>query len=260
MSSKILCSIAVLLALASAACDNCGPNVTARGAASVTWQITVNGQPATCARVGAASVSLLLHSRTSADSTFAFSCTDTQGTTPLVTAGAYEATLTLRAADGATLAIAPTQATVTIAADQVTRLAPVAFTLGERGKLVVSLGALTTSSNCKPRDQGGAGITGDLITLAHARGGCAAVTFTRSRGNTPLGTYTVNCSSPEVATCIERDETLTVDGIESGPYAISVRGLTGVVRCWESDDVLSVPAGATLVKPIQLAPQPGPGC
>jgi hypothetical protein len=262
MTSKLLCSIAALLALASSpACSNCRPATAARGSVSATWSITVLSQPTTCARVGAASVIVLLHPRVSgAAITSAFACTDTQGTTAPVAAGEYDATLSLQAADGTILATAPTQAGITIGAAQVVALTPVTFTVSNRGKLVLSLATPTTRTNCLPRNQRGAGITGSVITLERAAGGCAPVTFVRSRGNTTLGTYTVVCSSPQVVSCIERDETLTVDGIESGPYVVHVGGLIGPSRCWVGYDALSVPAGASLVKVIDLAPQQAAGC
>jgi hypothetical protein len=255
MTSKLVCSIVALFALASsAACGNGASTMEPRGSASASWSITVAGHSTTCAHVGAASVSLRLHRGSGADVTSAFPCTDTEGTMSPVTPGAYDATLTLHANDGATLATAPSQGAITIGADQVTALAPVAFTADGRGKLLLSLATLSTRTNCAARDQGGAGITGSRITLVHAADGCAPVTFTRSRGTTTLGTYMVNCSSPQVTGCIERDETLTIDGLDSGPYVISVGALVGPIQCWAGDDVLSVPAGASLVKRIQLAP------
>jgi hypothetical protein len=262
MTSKLLCSFAALLVLASIpACSSCNPTTTPRGSVLAAWSITVRSQPIACARVGAASVSLLLHNRASgADVTSTFACTDAQDTTAPVAAGAYDATLTLHTIDGAILATAPTQAGITVRAAQVVALAPVVFAVSNRGKLVLSLGARTASTNCLPPSQGGAGITGSVITLERAAGGCAPVTFVRSRGNTTLGTYTVVCSSPQVVSCIERDESLTVDGIDSGSYAIHVGGLIGPIRCWVGDDALSVPAGASLVKAIDLAPQQAAGC
>jgi len=260
MTSKLLCSIATLLALASnAACSNCGPAEAARGSVSAVWSITLLDQPTTCARVGASTVIVLLHPRASGpDITSAFACTDTQGTTPPVAAGAYDATLSLQSADGSILATAPPQAGVMVGATPVVALAPVVFAVSNRGKLVLSL--TTRRANCLPASQGGAGITGSLITLERAAGGCAPVTFVRSRGTTILGTYTVVCSSPQVVSCIERDETLTVDGIELGSYTIHVGGLIGPSQCWAGDDSLSVPAGTSLLKAILLVPQQGRGC
>jgi hypothetical protein len=63
-----------------------------------------------------------------------------------------------------------------------------------------------------------------------------------------------------VTSCIERDESLAIDGIDSGPYALKVTALMGTIPCWSGADVLSVPAGAALAKPVQLAPSQAPGC
>jgi len=166
----------------------------------------------------------------------------------------------LQAAHGATIAAAPTQ-TITIDAGQLTTLTPIAFSVSNRGKLALSFAALATSTNCLSPDAGGAGITGSMITIERAAGGCAPVTLVRSRKNTTLGSYTVNCSSPAIASCIERDETLTVHGMESGPYVINVGGLSGSIKCWAGDDVVTVPANdASVVKTVQLAPQHATGC
>jgi hypothetical protein len=259
MRSKFLCSVAVALALAgSAACNSCSREPPS-GSASIAWSITALGGPATCARAGAASVSLVLRSRRGDELHFTFPCADVQGTITPVTAGAYDATLTLYDADGATLAVGHTQRAVAIGTGQVTTLTPVAFAV-EGGKLVLSFATIGTSTNCFLREQGGAGITGTTMTLERGAGGCAPVTFVRSRGDTTIGTYTVNCSSPQVTPCIERDETLAVDGIESGPYVIRVGGLTGAVQCWAGADILLVPAGSSVVKRIELEPNPRVGC
>jgi hypothetical protein len=86
------------------------------------------------------------------------------------------------------------------------------------------------------------------------------VTFTRLRGTTKIGDYTVNCGSPQIASCIERDETLVADGLRSGPYVISIAAQIGAARCASETDVLTIPAGATLVKPLQLVPNGPPNC
>lgn len=259
MNSKLVCSFTLLIALTgSPACGMCGSAPAAFGSASASWTITVHDRLATCARVGAASVSLQLHNRaTGADVTAAFPCSDGEGTTAPVTAGTYEATLTLRAAEGAIVATAPPQAAVTIGAGQLTALAPVVFAPPDRASLVISLSSLATRSNCLAPDHGGAGITGTVIELEHTGGGCAAVTFTRSRGTTPLGTYKVICGTPPVASCIERDETLTVEDIEPGAYAIRISGLLGPAQCWSGADALSIPAGLAFTRRIQLAQNPG---
>lgn len=261
MRLQLVSFLAALALTSSSACGNCGPDNAARGSASVTWSITAANLSATCASAGAASVSLALHSRATGDDTpFTFSCTDGQGMTAPVPAGAYGATATLRAADGATLATVAVPTAITIAAGQVATLDPIVFSVSDHGQLVLSLATLSTASNCKPREDGGAAITGFAIVFEHAAGGCAPVTFTRARGTTTLGTYTISCTSPMVASCIERDETLTVDNLPSGPYGIGATALRGPSACWTGTDALFVPAGATLSKPIQLAHQFTPGC
>jgi hypothetical protein len=252
-SPKLLCAVALALVTTSACC-RCDRDATARGNVAAVWSITAFGEPTTCAHVGAATVSVLLHSRDGGnDAAFSFPCADAKATAA-VAAGAYEATLSLRAVDGAPLSTAPVQAKVTIGAGQLVTLAPVTLVVFDRSRLVIALSALGTLANCTSASQGGADLSGSEITLLRAEGGCEPVTFTRSRAGVTLGTYTVNCSAPTVAPCIERDELLTVDAIGSGPYAIRVRGYRGPVPSLFGADVLSVPAGTTLTQTIQLAP------
>jgi hypothetical protein len=263
MHSKLLGSLAALVALASSACGSCGPVPVpvAHGSASASWSITTAGNVTTCARAGAATVSLLLHNRASGDDALtSFTCTDTQGTTPPLPAGTYDATLALHAADGVTMVTAPMQAAITIAGGQVTALRPETFVANDLGGLVLSIAPLRTAATCLPHDQGGQAITGHVIALTHAAGGCAAVTFTRMRGTMQVGTYTVDCSAPQVAPCIERDETLEATGIAPGPYAISVRALASTLQCGSGEDVVLVPANASTIKPIQIAPVRNFGC
>jgi hypothetical protein len=200
---------------------------------SVAWSITDLAGVSTCARAGATSVSLALHSRRSAEAfRFTFPCTESQATSSIA-AGPYDATLSLHAADGATLAVGPTQADLNIGVGGTIALDPVVFGV-EGGKLVVSVTTLATSSNCASREQGGAGTTANTITLQFAGGGCAA--------------------------CIERDETLVAEGLRSGPYVITVASLAGAARCASEFDVLTIPAGSTVVKDIQLPPNGAPNC
>jgi len=143
-----------------------------------------------------------------------------------------------------------------------TALAPIVFVVDARGSLVLSLAAPPATSNCKSPSMMGAGINGITITLTTSAGGCAPVTFVHTRGAVTLAPYTVNCSSPAVAACIETDETLTVPSLPSGPYLIHVRGKIGAVECWNNDDALQVPAlGKPLTRTLNLAFQTGTtGC
>jgi hypothetical protein len=249
--------------IAFASCGACGggsPPPMARGSISLAWSIAdLNGQPTTCDRVGATTVVLRLRSRTGAASVASFPCANSPSTAQIV-AGPYDITPELHASDGTVLATAPDQTGVTVAPGQVATLTPVRFAASTNGGFVISLAAPPTTANCKSVAMGGAAITGTTITLERVAGGCAVVTFTRSRGTTQLGTYTVNCSSPQVAACIERDETLTTS-LAPGSYTIRARSKIGTLDCWRSDEALEVPLpGKRLTRTLNLAHQNIPGC
>src|SRR5437868_2620283 len=125
MHSHLVCSLAAFIALTSSSASGNGAAApVASGSASAAWSITQTGHVVTCAHAGATSVSLLLHSRASGfDTASSFACVNGQGTLSVPT-GTYDVRLSLRAADGATLATAPLQAGVTIAAGRVTALRP----------------------------------------------------------------------------------------------------------------------------------------
>jgi len=127
---------------------------------------------------------------------------------------------------------------------------------------VLALVAPPSTSNCKPASMLGAGITNMTITLVRNGGGCAPVTFVRTKGTMTGVPYSVNCSSPEIASCIENDETLTVPSMPSGSYTIHVRGKIGAAECWQNDDTLQVPAqGKARSETLNLAFRTGaPGC
>ena len=252
--------LAGLTAFSSAGgCGGC-PNPSPPGSISLAWSITdLAGRPTTCAGVNAQTVALQLRNRANGNTiAAAFPCANSPSTTQLV-AGAYDITIALQAADGTRLATAPDQIGITIVSGQVKELQPVTFAASTQSSLVISL-ATPDTTNCQPMTLNGAGITGTTITLQRVGDGCEAVTFIRTQGATQRGTYTVNCSSPAVATCIEKSETLTTS-LESGAVLIRVRGKIGVVDCWQRDAILEVPPpGKPLVHMLELALQNIPGC
>jgi hypothetical protein len=235
----------------------------ARGTVSLAWSLTdLTGQAITCDDVGASFVSLELRRQASVQGAVAsFSCANSPSTSQPIEVGTYEVRFELRGQALTPVAAAP-QNSVVITRDQNTELAPVTFPVDTNGMLVLAVVAPPFTSNCKPGSLQGAGITTNTITLSRAGGGCAPVTFVRTRGSTQLGTYMVNCSSPQISTCIENDETLTVQSMPSGPYQIHVRGKLGAVDCWANDDSLQVPAqGKARTETLNLAFQAGtPGC
>jgi len=260
----LMCVWLMLVALtAFAICSGCGggsSSPSTNGSISLAWSITdQDGQPATCAQTGARSVALRLRNRADGNVVAAaFPCEGSPGTTQ-VPAGVYDITIELHAADGTTLATARDQTGVGIVAGRVKTLTPITFAANTKGSLAISL-ATSATTNCQPVGANGAGITGTTITLQIVGDGCAPVTFARSVGGTQRGTYTVDCSSPLVTTCIEKNETLTTT-LAAGKYLIHVRGKIGALDCWQRDDTLDVPSpGKPLTRTLGLMHLNSPGC
>lgn len=234
------------------------PAPTGHGTVSLAWTLNdLGGQPLQCSQVSASTVALQLRTRGQATGAAeSFTCTSSQSISKALDLATYDVSLELRAGS-LTLATASDQSGVVVEDAKNTPLMPVTFIVDAQGSLVLSLGAPPTTSNCKAPSMQGAGINGISITLLHAEGGCAPVTFVRTKGQITQQPYTVNCSSPAVVACIESDETLTVPSLPSGPYTIHVIGKIGIAECWTSDATLQVPArGTALEQQINLAFHP----
>jgi hypothetical protein len=238
------------------------PSKVSRGSVSLTWSIIgQEGRVTSCEAARTPSVSVRLHNPSTAeDLIYSFACFGGSGVTPLLPTGNYDAEYQLLLGDGTPLATVREQTRLTVGDGKVTAPAPVTFLVDPRGGLALSLATPPFTSNCKTGN-GGAGITANTITLERIEGGCAAVTFVRTRGAQQLGTYTVDCGSPQASTCIEDDETLSVPDLASGEYVLRVRGLLGFARCFSTDTAIRVPAGAQrLVRTIEVPHQEISGC
>jgi hypothetical protein len=258
-----------LVLLAMVACDSGGGGTavqatsTCPGSVSLAWSINSSiGRALTCAQTGAANVALRFQSRTGGVPVFiAFPCANDTGTSNLAP-GLYDVTIALRDATGETLATAPPQTSVAVAVGRTKVLAPVTFAV-QNSRVALTLETENVASNCQPSSSGGAGITATTITIVRVGGGCAAATLIRTRGGAQIGTYQVNCSSPQIAECIERDETLTTTGLTPDAYVVHVRGKLGAAECWAADSELAVPASGQsgqLQTRIVLRRQTAPGC
>ncbi len=228
------------------ACTGGSPPPPTSGSVALAWSIAdTTSQRATCDQVGARSVALRLRPRAGGNAiATAMPCAPGSGTAP-VAPGIYDVAIELHAADGTRLAIAPEQTGISITAGRTTRLTPVRFAANMTFQLAASI-ATSATTNCQSTASGGAGITGATVTLERidpGREGCAAVTLSRAQGATPRGTYTVDCSSPSVTSCIESDEKLTTS-VPPGTYAIHVRGKRGTLDCWRGDDTFTVPVSS----------------
>lgn len=252
----------VIAALTALVCVSGCPSPTpTNGAISLAWEIrSADGVGLPCDRVGAEFVALRLRNRaTNAFVATAFPCPNSPGTAQ-VPPGLYDISFQLNGADGLRIAVAPDLIGVSITSGQRAELAPAIFQLTAASKTTVVLKLATgASSNCQPTSAGGAGITGSTIFLARGDGGCAPVTFTRQRGAEQRPPYTVNCSSPQIAPCIEKDETLTTE-LEADSYVIRVRGKLGVLECWARDDTLTIPASTSVTRTLGLMKVIGNGC
>jgi hypothetical protein len=252
--------VALIVFALGSGCGGGSPPPPATGSLSLAWSIThPDGHAVTCADVNARSVALRLLPRAGGDViATALPCTASPGTAQ-VAPGVYDVTIELHAANGAKLATAPLQTGVAIVAGRVKTLTPVTFSADPKGILVVSI-ATPRATNCGSTMTGGAGITGTVLTLGFAVGGCAPVTFTRMLGNTPRGTYDVRCSEPRIATCVENNETLTTS-LAPGDYIIRVRGKLGAADCWQRDDTLTVLGpGQPVTHAVGLVHVNVPGC
>ena len=254
---------AILAALCALVCvtTGCPAPTPANGAISVTWSVrAANDVAVSCGRVGARFVALRLRNRaTAAVTATAFPCPNSPGTAQIAP-GLYDIAFQLDGADGVRLATAPDQIGVSIVSGRLTQLAPVTFrlTASPPSTLVLSLASEATT-NCGPTSAGGAGITGDTITVVRPDGGCVPVTFTRQRGSEQRGTYVVNCSSPQIAPCIEKDETLTAQ-LDPSSYVVTARGKVGVVDCFVLSDRIDVPASSIVERTLILPRTNNSGC
>jgi hypothetical protein len=224
------------------------------GRLSLAWTVTdLAGRPVSCDLVGGRTVSLQLRNRTGAGGIpESFSCGNSPSTTRFFESGIYNVSIELRGDDGTVVAL-PDQNGVVIAGGQTTELTPVEFRVDTRGSFALSIATPPGTRNCQSPPTG-AGITSMTITLVNAGGSCAAVKLLRSRGSTPLGSYTVDCGSPLAGACIETDETLTPEvPLASDLYTIHIRGKVGPTECFRNDDEVRVPAqGKVLTRTLNL--------
>ncbi|HEU4731289.1 MAG TPA: hypothetical protein VFT22_25520 [Kofleriaceae bacterium] len=255
----LVATLTLLITLVATIGCGGGTPAPANGSISLVWSIAdADGRHLTCDLVGARSVALRLRSRANGNVVaLAFPCANSPGKAP-VAAGLYDISFQLDAPDGTRIATAPDQRGAAITAGQVAHLAPITFTIATRSQLVLSI-ATGATTNCQSPASGGAGITGTTLTLLVAGGSCEPATFVRQRGTEQRGTYTVDCQTPQVATCIEKDETLTTS-LVAGSYLIQVRGKVGAADCWQRGDTLEVSPGKPLNRALGLLHVNGPGC
>jgi hypothetical protein len=234
------------------------------GTFSLDWSVTdADGAAISCDTVGGVTVTVSVHDiAVENGSAEVFTCSTLMGGSMPLDAGTYDLTFELDAVSGPISTAAP-QSGIAIAGGANTPLSPVTFSVDATGGLALAVTAGKAGGNCDPVAQMGAGITTMTLSLTHADGTCAPVTFDiAADAKRPESMYTVNCAAPPVAPCIESDQKITVGGLASGSYRIHVAANVGGSTCYLNGDSLQVPAaGKTLVHLLNLAFQTGtPGC
>lgn len=218
---------------------------------SLAWSVSdMAAQPVACDAIGAGAVTVLAHNQAfDGGITEVFTCATGMGTSEKLPPGTWDFDFQLGSPSGV-IATAPGQHGVVLTNGQDTPLMPLTFTVDPTGSLALTLATNRANGNCAAPPDGG-GITSTTITLEHADDqSCAPVTFAIAGG----GTYTVDCTTPAVAGCIDSTQALTVSNVPSDGYRIHVTGYVGATACWTNNDSFQVPAqGQMLTRTLNLA-------
>ena len=232
------------------------------GTFTLDWALTdLGNNHITCDQVGAQSVTVLAHNVAAEGGlTQVFVCSTLMGTSQGLDPAVYDFDLQLAAASGI-LQAPPGQHSITIASGQNTPLASIVFKLDATGGVALNV-STGRSTNCGTTAPANGAITQETITLTHnSDGSCEPITLTIGASTlTPTaasGSYTINCTTPVVTTCIERDSSLTATGVKSDNYTIHVAGKQGVAGasgvCWTNNDSIVIPPlGGTLTRQLNL--------
>jgi len=239
------------------------------GTFTLAWTVAdMAGNPIPCSQVGAQAVTALMRNhKVQGGSTEVFTCSTLMGMSQTLVAGTYDASFDLNGPGGdpvtGIIATAPAQLAFEIKEGENTVLTPLAFRVNATGGMKLKLQTQATGGNCATAPMPSSGITTNTITVTrNSDGMCAPLLFDVSAGASgTAGTYMVDCTTPVVAPCFERDQELTVTGVVSGTYAISVKANTATgTDCFTNIDQLPVPPlGRDLVRTLNLAPST-PAC
>jgi hypothetical protein len=240
----------------------------APGTFSMQWSLKdTSGNAITCDEISAQAVTVTTHNRAfGGGATEVFVCSTLSGTSQPLIAGTYDLEFELGGPPAlGVLATSPNQTAVVIPSGNNVPITPLMFTVNATGNIKLNISANKPGGNCGTTANNGAGITGmTLILQQSGAGACAPVTFTYpANGTLPGGSYTVNCTSPTVAPCIEADQQLTVSGVKSGNYQLHIRGKIATADCFTNDDSLPVPPlSKDVVRMLNLAAATAgtPGC
>ncbi len=254
---RILSSLALSTLLLASCGDDGGPAdaapvdaLPAAGTFSLAWSISDGTNALTCDDVGAISLSVtVIKQGSSGGSVDAFACESGTAVSRQFAPGTYNMTIDLRASGSRSLIAAPVQVRdIEIVVDGVTPLPDQSFVIAPTGGFSFMVDAQATAGNCETVDNSGAGIVGFEFALKDETDACVAATFDVAAGASgAAGSYTSVCPTPGAAhACIDADQLVTVNPIESGPLVLTVTGhKDGPIDCYDRVSNFTV-AGAML--------------
>ena len=222
--------LVILVALAGlSGCESCGAEdpVDARGPATYTvsasWRVTDLGDAEIpCDRVDGQFVTVTFFQFATGQSfTDAFDCFRKTGSRSLEE-GEYQIGFELTDRLGTLVTLPPRR--YRIAGD--TALDEVKLQLDPFGDLVMTL-ETTLPMSCA----GGSPITDMTLEMYRSDGSCQTSTLAIE----PAATYTIDCTAPMTAGCIEKDRRVTAAHFPADEYRIRVVALQGAMPCWLHD-------------------------
>jgi hypothetical protein len=251
-----IASLAVLLS-ALAACGgdddaaDAGP-IDARppgGTFALTWSVTdLDDAALDCDDVGGASVVVIgVPSSSVTGFQEIFSCGTGAGTSGQVDPGTYALTVDLRTADGDSLLEAPIELpTIEIARDEEVAAGSPTFAVDPTGSLSFTIDAEGDGDNCATDPMDGATVNQVSIEVLDVDlDDCVELTFDVDGTD-----YVSDCATPLLVDCIPNDQVVSLTGVASGRYAITVSGTKvdfGGEVCYSNTVQLTIPGnGLTL--------------
>lgn len=201
------------------------------GRIAVSWALSHDGAPQSCASVGASSVIVeIVVDGQPFGVTDAFGCSVGMGTTRDLAPGLYNLRITL--AGTGNLDGPDSFRGIEVLPDQTTALPALGFDVDPTGSLTFRIGTPAAGGNCAPA-AGSAGITATHLELQNGSGTCTPTTFAISAGATaPAATYVADCTATTTA-CIAADQDVRADGVIAGQHTMILTGLVGTAACWK---------------------------
>ncbi|MDB4957267.1 MAG: hypothetical protein JWO36_4836 [Myxococcales bacterium] len=234
------------------------------GKFSVAWSLVdTTSQPITCDQIGAVSITAAIHNRAvEGGETQVFVCRTAMGDSQAFAPGIYDMDFELDApvcasclpANGV-LATAPSQLGIVVQSGQTTPLAPLTFMVQATGAVALHFESGKPMGNCAAAPNGAGIVTTSITLVKNSDSSCAPLTLDIAAGATqPARSYTINCTTPVDAPCIDNDQAITVSGVTSDSYTIHIKGKTAAPNmCWTNNDSLQVPPlGLSLSRTLNL--------